>query len=83
MAAWPAEPHRAMMLYDYNAGLAVLGLVSWRGGKAAWRPEEQQRLSCLTSLTHRPSYRSIVRVPTSNSTCTDQGRIPHGMVQAL
>lgn len=70
---------RAMMLYDYNTGLPVLGRVSWRGGDGGQRKRATPRL--FGSLTHRPSYRSIVRVPASSSACLVQGHIH--MVQSV
>lgn len=50
----------AMMLYDYNAGLAVLGLVGWRGGKAGGLAARggEQRLSLFDELDS-PAITSI------------------------
>ncbi|WP_299314311.1 TRAP transporter small permease [uncultured Halomonas sp.] len=58
--ALPAAPRRGLILFQWGCGMAVLGLITWFGGKLAWQEYQWESLSPGLGL---PQWWYIVWLP--------------------
>jgi TRAP-type C4-dicarboxylate transport system permease small subunit len=58
--ALPAAPRRVLILFQWGCGMAVLGLITWFGGKLAWQEYQWESLSPGLGL---PQWWYIVWLP--------------------
>lgn len=58
--ALPAAPRKALVLFQWGCGMAVLGLITWFGGKLAWQEYQWESLSPGLGL---PQWWYIVWLP--------------------
>ncbi|MBB3329405.1 TRAP-type C4-dicarboxylate transport system permease small subunit [Halomonas campaniensis] len=58
--ALPSAPRKALILFQWGCGMAVLGLITWFGGKLAWQEYQWESLSPGLGL---PQWWYIVWLP--------------------